>query len=254
MFKIRRVGYNDSHNANFSINRSKGWDCYLLLYIKTQAYFTIKDKEQLVEPNTFILFNKNSAHNYRASGNEYINSWLQFDCDESFMLESILFDTPINLGGIVDIDSYFRLITDCHYSEKSSKLMTCSLLIQAMLLSVYDIIISEKDTSIHYTELINLRKQIYARPEYQWRISEMAETLFISSAHFQELYTKTFGISCGSDIIKSRIESAKNLLIDSNLQIKEIAEMCGYNSDIHFSRQFRKNVCVSPNVYRKRYK
>ena len=77
----------------------------------------------------------------------------------------------------------------------------------------------------------------------------MAEELHISPAYIQELYKKTFGISCMNDVIECRISCAKNLLTGSRLSIREIAEKCGYNSNIHFSRQFRANTGMSPSEW-----
>lgn len=35
MFTIRRMGCDDGHYSNFVINRPQGYDCRLILYIKT---------------------------------------------------------------------------------------------------------------------------------------------------------------------------------------------------------------------------
>ena len=48
------------------------------------------------------------------------------------------------------------------------------------------------------------------------------------------------------------MERAKELLREPNgLPIGEIAEMTGYDSFAHFSKQFRKHTGVSPKKYRR---
>ena len=54
--------------------------------------------------------------------------------------------------------------------------------------------------------------------------------------------------------ISARIEAAKLLMTDTDLPISEIGERCGYESVVHFSRQFKKITGVSPSAYRMMYK
>ena len=72
----------------------------------------------------------------------------------------------------------------------------------------------------------------------------------LSSIYFQELYKKAFGISCGADIINSRIENARRLLSETAYTIEQIAERCGYNNSIHFSRQFKQVMGAAPSKWR----
>ena len=52
------------------------------------------------------------------------------------------------------------------------------------------------------------------------------------------------------DIIQSRIGQAKRMLAQTNLTMEEIADRCGYNSPVHFSRQFRKCTGYAPSKWR----
>ena len=76
--------------------------------------------------------------------------------------------------------------------------------------------------------------------------------MHISESYLQELYKKTFGISIGADIIYGRIDTAKMLLLDTELTAAEVGYHCGYNSSVHFSRQFSKIVGASPAEWRKK--
>ena len=37
MYRIRRIGVDSKHDRDFSINRPTGYDCYLLLFVKTNS-------------------------------------------------------------------------------------------------------------------------------------------------------------------------------------------------------------------------
>ena len=48
-----------------------------------------------------------------------------------------------------------------------------------------------------------------------------------------------------------RIEYARELIQNTNLTMGEIAEQCGYTSEVHFYRQFRKETGFTPASFRK---
>ena len=47
------------------------------------------------------------------------------------------------------------------------------------------------------------------------------------------------------------MEYAKHLLSATKMTVCEISSACGYNSDVHFMRLFKKTVGISPLEYRK---
>lgn len=53
-----------------------------------------------------------------------------------------------------------------------------------------------------------------------------------------------------SDIINARMERAKQLLITTNLSIKEIAERCGYSNEYGFMKRFKMQFGKTPTQYR----
>ncbi|MCM1121892.1 MAG: helix-turn-helix transcriptional regulator [Eubacterium sp.] len=47
-----------------------------------------------------------------------------------------------------------------------------------------------------------------------------------------------------------RLQKAKEYLMDTELTIDIIAELCGFNSSSYLSKTFKKVYCVSPSLYR----
>lgn len=250
MIHIRRMGCDSEHDESFLINRPDGYDCYLLLFVKTKAKFIFGGNEIITEPNTFVAYNKYSPHLYSAYGRKYIDHWLHIDFpDEIYSGMSTVFDRPVNISQAVRIDEYIRLISDAYYRGDTDRV--CSFLIRAILEEVRLVLNQPNNQTAHLSNLLTLRKKIYAHPEYNWTIKKMANELHVSEPYFQELYKNSFGIACGADVINSRIEAAKLLLADTFLPIYKVGEKCGYNSPVHFSRQFKQVTGYSPADYRK---
>ena len=53
-------------------------------------------------------------------------------------------------------------------------------------------------------------------------------------------------------IAEVRIGHACKLLLDSDMDISEICYLSGYQQITHFNRQFKKQMGVTPSVYRKK--
>lgn len=64
---------------------------------------------------------------------------------------------------------------------------------------------------------------------------------------FKHLY----GCSIHQYTIQLRITSAKKFLLDEELQVKVVAQVCGYKTLQHFVTAFKKNTGVTPGEFQK---
>lgn len=252
MFYINRMGCSCRHDGDFIHDQPKGYDLYLMLFIKTKAVFGKGEAACSVEPNTFVIYDKNSPQYYRACESEYINDWIQFGCSEDISSGiDIGFDKPIFIGESIDVSGYFRLIADCYY--RRNNLQTAGFLIKALLTEVFSENGKQEGSGIaHYRELLDLRRKLYAQPSEDWSIVKMAQSISVSEPYLHLLYKKAFGVTCNADVINSRIESAKHYLAYTDKTVEEIAFICGYRNTVHFSRQFKQAEGGSPSEWRKK--
>ncbi|MBR5165219.1 MAG: substrate-binding domain-containing protein [Ruminococcus sp.] len=103
---------------------------------------------------------------------------------------------------------------------------------------------------IHYSALFELRREIFLHPETDWDGEMCSERLNISKSYFHKLYVKIFNVSFMQDLQKSRLNSAKRLLVSTSLALPDIAEKCGYDY-YNFMRVFKKETGMTPTQYRK---
>src|SRR5450631_2022422 len=65
---------------------------------------------------------------------------------------------------------------------------------------------------------------------------------------------KGFKIKTGSTVheylLKVRLENAKSLLLDLDLEIKEIPEKIGFNTSSHFGQVFKNRMGLTPQEFR----
>ncbi len=81
-------------------------------------------------------------------------------------------------------------------------------------------------------------------------LSQVAQAVHTSIFYFCKLFKKVTGINFTEYVSRTRAEKAKNLLLNPNLRVSEIAYEVGFQSLTHFNRVFKKIVGESPTEYR----
>lgn len=80
---------------------------------------------------------------------------------------------------------------------------------------------------------------------------DVAKVVNVSTFYFCKMFKKATGLTFTEYLSQVRISKAKNLLLNPNLRISEIAYEIGYQSLTHFNRTFHRIVGQSPTAYRK---
>jgi len=81
-------------------------------------------------------------------------------------------------------------------------------------------------------------------------LEDVAKRVNMSTFYFCKMFKKATGVTFTEYLSLVRISKAKNLLLNPNLRISEIAFEIGFQSLTHFNRVFRKIVGQSPTDYR----
>ena len=112
---------------------------------------------------------------------------------------------------------------------------------------------SKSNYTDYKEQIYRLRRNIISDPQKNWGVDKMARDMGISRSHLQRLYKQMFSVSVKDDVITARIKRAMQLLAHTNMRVQEIAEMCGYNNDNHFMRQFKEKTGLTAAQYRKEH-
>lgn len=255
--EIVKIGSNGTHDSSYKVARPNGYPYYLFLLIKTPAIFVINNTEIKAESSSAIIYDINYPHYYSPCNSTYINDWIHFKVEKGTDYFNAL-NLPLNTVFKVYDDTFIcemvRLMSNEYYSINANRNETMALLLQAMFSKLSEVMStcnSKKHTTTHYTQLIGLRKEIYRNPQTQWRVDMLADKLNMCNTYLQKIYRETFGVSCVADVIASKINYAKELLCKTDMPISEVSRQCGYNNDVHFMRQFKKYIGVTPSEYRK---
>ena len=257
MIHVNYVGFQFVNIGGYEANRPNGTGDYLLLYLRCSAEIWIDGIFQKIPPDTYFIFKKDTPQLYRKLDGNFINDWMHFDFDtydEYFEKLNIPLNTPVYLPNNSELETMISEMVLEYFSE--GKNSEHSLSEKADLFfhkfshsyQFYRTHTSrENDYLIKFTKL---RQKIQSRQYRLLNVEEAAASMNLSVSHFQHLYKRFFGNSIYKDIIQTRIEYAKNLLVSTNFSIGQIAVICDYDNVEHFSRIFKKYTGCSPRQYR----
>ncbi len=82
-------------------------------------------------------------------------------------------------------------------------------------------------------------------------LETLAKTANISTFHFHRIFRSFMGENVGEYIRRLRLENAAQRLRTTSLNLKDIAENAGYQTEQAFSKAFKKHFSVSPAAYRR---
>jgi AraC-like DNA-binding protein len=81
-------------------------------------------------------------------------------------------------------------------------------------------------------------------------LGQVARAVNTSTFYFCKMFKKVTGINFTDYLSRVRIEKSKNLLLNPNLRVSEIAFEVGFQSLTHFNRVFKRILGQTPTAYR----
>ena len=79
----------------------------------------------------------------------------------------------------------------------------------------------------------------------------LSEKLHVNYTYLSKFFSKITSITIEHFIIAHKIEKVKQLLVQNNLTLSEIAWKMHYSSTAHLSTQFKKVTGLTPSVFKK---
>lgn len=102
------------------------------------------------------------------------------------------------------------------------------------------------------SEMNKLIEYITMNPKRIVSNQELADVIFRSKDYVIKRFFANFGVTPYDYQIQQKMFSARNMLANMNLSVKEIANSLGYDDQHYFSYMFKKRCGMSPTQYRKK--
>ena len=81
-------------------------------------------------------------------------------------------------------------------------------------------------------------------------MEEIAQSVSLSSSYLSVLFKEKMHMTIHDYLIRVRIENSIELLNRRDLSIKQVMQLCGFESQSYYNKVFKKMIGVTPGVYR----
>jgi len=186
--------------------------------------------------------------------------WIHFEIqswssDDSDMVTEFIDIPQINrLRRPEKLETLFRYFLD---SQETGDLNqeSANLLVQLMLIEVAGSSslagLDSKDSDKVNSLATMVHNYIWMNSENAITAGMVAKGLGYNPDYLGRVYRKIYGCTITQAIHESRVASACRLLMDSDMNIEEIARVCGFSDADYFRRIFRRYKHITPISFRK---
>lgn len=255
-------------------------DTFEFLYmLDGGAELRVRDRNEHLAAGDGILFRPNETHDFKVregQGCRYFTFHFEVDDMQLRHLFCIGEDGRLNREDPVSerlrchMDVIDRIMNTYNMGESGGGVQSDStelemkLRLQAQILLVLSDVaegmtrkrkegLSRKDVTFRKVELAEAMVEfLNNRLHSGVQVQDVARQFNVSLSYCNQLFTSVYGLPPRAYLSNRKLAEIKRYLLESKLTVEQIAELMGFASPAHFSRQFKRWTGMPPQVYRKR--
>lgn len=231
----------------YSICRQNSTICLFEYVISGVGYVKLENRWVKVSAGDFYILPSDGDHEYRSdNADPWKKIWINY---KSKYMKTLLEGYGIN-GGVYRVDGAEELflelyrLADLKENTKNIAFTIADLLYKIVRLAVNE---TRGDENDEY----GMKKYIAENLFNKMTLDDLAASMHMSKSNVIRAFKRSCGVTPYEYLMELRIETAKTLLCDTTLSIKEIAEKLVFFDDNYFSAQFLRRVGMRPGAYRK---
>ncbi len=240
------------YQSGYHLHRDS-YDSFLLMYIQSGSLtLEFEGRTEQIEAGSFVLIDCYEPHSYySAAGWESI--WCHFDGPTARAHYATI---KSHLGNIFSLSNPYPIISKLetiYHTFSDGNIIREPLMSKYIndILTAFLLYAPEKNNSSNY---INMTQEIisYVNEHFTEDISvdTLAGRAGLSLYHFIRTFKKETGFTPHEYIVNTRINTAKYLLKNSKLPVKDICFNTGFSCESVFCSAFKKHQGITPMEYR----
>ena len=243
-------------SGNFITDRVLNTNClgrldyYFLFVMEGNLILHTETGDKNIGAGSYMIIPPSTPYSYEHKvGDRLLYFWVHFTGrDAKEIIEKYSIKQYPDLNFTSDTQAFIaqsKKFTDICASEECYKESELAILFERMLLMLARNTCCENNLQLKKS--ISYINSSYVSPI---KIPELARMEGLSVSRYNTLFKQIMNMTPTEYIIKARLSFACELLRSTDLAIKEISLLSGYDDAHFFSRIFRANIGVSPMEYR----
>ena len=254
--EINHCGISNYKLGDYTTIREQGRLDYQLIYIrKGKIYVQFGEETIPVSAGNAILYRPGDPQKYSyLKKDKYESVYVHFSGERANEILSELEIDNRRIFSILATDEMDlladKLLPEHRLSKKGYKILESSILLNMLcLISRGNEENAELTTTKQKIEKIIIKME--SNITNNFTVKDYADELFLSVDRFSHLFTETVGIPPHRYMLTLKMNRAKQLLIQTDNSISEIAKFIGFADPLYFSRIFKKHCGSTPMQFRK---
>jgi AraC family transcriptional regulator, arabinose operon regulatory protein len=239
---IIEYGYFPHAKYHFFKRESGADEHILILCSRGEGTVEIQKKTYKITPKMYFLIPKNVSHTYYANNqNPWSIYWFHFK-DDLVNLPFVDTLSAIKFNALIAVFQYMIQIIP--------KTNTDIIYLNAVYGYISDTIKYQIGTTIKNSHVELAIHYMSENISNQISLLDIANYSGVSTSQLSLLFKKHFGIPPFSYYLGMKVEEASNMLLSTNLTVKEVCVSLGFEDQFYFSRLFKRHVGVSPRAFK----
>lgn len=242
-------------NSSFpfsTINTEGRLDYYLMHITQGALSFHFFEGERIIGAGTTVILPPLMPYAYSyCGGDELEYHWVHFTGSfaEELLKKLGLYPLPHIMTTVADrtVSASFRSIFEIFSQEEPFIEHSLAAALNQLLVSIARSSLSSKEKN----PIARSLSYINASYTEEIRIPELAAMENLSNSRYHVIFREIVGSSPSKYIISLRMRHACELLVSTDMPIKQISMLVGYTDPHFFSKIFKANLHVSPLEYRR---
>jgi AraC-like DNA-binding protein len=150
----------------------------------------------------------------------------------------------------MEIVNFLNAILSEYHTKHAGYQDIISSILQTVIIKITRLLKNANHHSIS-SVCLEVKKYIEDNFRQELTLNDLANLVYVSPYHLAHVFKEEVGLPPIQYMIQCRIEEAKRLLEHSNLSVKEIASIIGYENSNYFNLLFKKVTGNPPGKFRK---
>lgn len=257
--KAKKLYYNVLCAGHFYCDNSyhlkrDNYDSILILHI-IDGTFTFKGENGeflTAEKTDTVILDCYESHEYFAEDSvEFL--WIHIDGVNSREICREIISDNGNISKSVKYN-YLRDLLFKIFSDVKNGVIIPE---QQLSFSIYEMLLEllnpskTKDKTIHEENIARTKEYIVSHLNEQITVEILADVANMSVTNFSRVFRQQTGFSPYDFVLSTRLNKAKEYLLQTNMSVTQIAYETGFNSESNFIYCFTNNEGISPGKFRK---